>query len=240
MHVSIFFSFLMQGPLTDCKRMSFKSKFMANILVKQIAACISAKLYCWKEQGRDVLIPIYVHKRVTSTEKDNVIGQIDKMWETSIQCGRHPFICCMYLMFQVSAATPETQGERDRCRRGHVTPYERSWVWTFMCQLERDCFEKTENPGTDNTVFVRNLIILIFEASVLELFIWGPSTRKALIGFLIGSVVTGSGRKISGSKIYTSSVFFNFCQAFGAEKYLLRNLLRYIILICCLTKKHYI
>ena len=121
--------------------------------------------------------------------------------------------------FYVSAATPEMQGERDRCRRGHVTPYERSWVWTFTCQLERGCFEKTENLGADNTVLVRNLIILIFEASVLELFIWGPSTRKALIGFLIGSVVTGSGRRISGSK-YTHLLLlcFLFIPGFGGRK----------------------
>lgn len=141
-----------------------------------------------------------------------------------IRCGRPPFnvgtilsfAVCTW-MFLVSAATPEMQGERDRCRRRHVTSYERSWVWTFMCQLERGCFEKTENLGTDNTVFVRNLIILIFEASVLELFIWGPSTRTALIWFLIGSAVTGSGRKISGSK-YTRLLCFLFMPGFGGRK----------------------
>lgn len=146
MHVSIFFSFLMQGPLTDCKRMSFKSKFMANILVKWIAACISAELYCWKEQGRDVLILIYVHKRVTSTEKDNVIGQIDKIWETSIQCACHPLICCMYLVVSMSQLPPlKCRGKETDVREGMVTPYEKSWIWTFMCKLERGCFEKTES-----------------------------------------------------------------------------------------------
>lgn len=47
---------------------------MANVPVKWTAACAVAELSCQKEQGRDVLILIYVHKRVTFTEKDDVTG----------------------------------------------------------------------------------------------------------------------------------------------------------------------
>lgn len=47
-----------------------------------------------------------MHKRVTCTEKDNVIGQIDKIWEISIQGGHHPLICCMYLVIAVSQMPP--------------------------------------------------------------------------------------------------------------------------------------
>lgn len=54
--------------------MSLKSKFMANVPVKWAATCIIAPLYHREEGGRDVLILIYAHKIVTSTEKDNVIG----------------------------------------------------------------------------------------------------------------------------------------------------------------------
>lgn len=146
MHVSIFFSFLMQGPLTDCKRMSFKSKFMANILVKWIAACISAKLYCWKEQGRDVLILIYVHKRVTSTEKDNVIGQIDKMWETSIQCGRHPFICCMYLDVSSLSCHPwNTGGKRQMSERARDSLWKELSLNFYVSTRERLFWEDRES-----------------------------------------------------------------------------------------------
>lgn len=69
---------------------------MANVPAKQTAVHAIAGLPRGREQGRGVRIRIYVHKRVTLTEKDDVPGQTEKMRETPIPFGPHPSLCCPY------------------------------------------------------------------------------------------------------------------------------------------------
>lgn len=60
---------------------------MANVPAKQTAARAITGLPRRREQGRGVRIRIYVHKRVTLTEKDDVPGQTEKMRETRFHLG---------------------------------------------------------------------------------------------------------------------------------------------------------